>query len=81
LIKVCNKLIVCVNYVIFVLHKHICITISIRFVKKQFFGTGVLEPPVWEPGPSFLGGHAGTPKTDLLMPLPATILKAPVRML
>jgi hypothetical protein len=27
LIKVCNKLFVCVNYVIFVLHKHICIAI------------------------------------------------------
>jgi hypothetical protein len=36
---------------------------------------------VWEPGPNFLGGPAGAPKTDRPKPLPATILGAPVEML
>jgi hypothetical protein len=70
-----------VNYVIFVLHKHICIAIGVRFVKKQFFGTGVSGPPVWEPGPSFPGDPADAPKMDLSAPLPATLLRAPVKML
>jgi hypothetical protein len=79
--KVCKKLFICVNYVIFIFHKHICIAVGIRFVKKQFFGAGVLRPPVWEPSPSFLGGPASAPKTDLPAPLPATISGAPVEML
>jgi hypothetical protein len=48
---------------------------------ELFFGAGVFGPPVWEPGPKILGGHAGAPKADLPAPLPATILGAPVEML
>jgi hypothetical protein len=50
----------------------VCIAIEIRFVKKQFFGASVLWPPMWESGPSFLGGHVGASKLNLPMPLPAT---------
>jgi hypothetical protein len=48
---------------------------------EHFFGAGVLGPPVWEPGPNILGGHAGAPKTYLQVPLPTIILEAPVKML
>jgi hypothetical protein len=48
---------------------------------EHFFGAGVLGPPVWEPSPKILGGHVGAPKTNLSVPLPATILGAPVEML
>jgi hypothetical protein len=30
--KVCKKLFICINYIIFILHKHICIAIRIRFI-------------------------------------------------
>jgi hypothetical protein len=48
---------------------------------EYFFRADVLEPPIWEPDPKILGGHAGAPKTDLPVPLPAIILKTPVKML
>jgi hypothetical protein len=68
LIKVCNKLFVCVNYVIFALHKLTCIDIWITFILNIILGPvfwrRVLGPPVWEPGPKILGGHTDAPKTD-----------------
>jgi hypothetical protein len=48
---------------------------------EYFFGAGILGLPVWEPDPKILGGHAGAPNTDLPVPLPTTILGAPVKML
>jgi hypothetical protein len=35
---------------------------------KYFFKTGVLGPPVWEPGPKILEDPAGAPKTNLPVP-------------
>jgi hypothetical protein len=58
--KVCKKLFFCINYVIFLFDKYICIAIYKKLTVISIFGAG----PVWKLGPNFQEGHVDASKTS-----------------